>query len=102
MSKNFDTDIELVAASREVAAAAVASVRRAAAGDEVSKTELARRLGMGRQTISSHFGKGDMSLSEFIAASLALGRRPSDLLADAEGSAPALAGPDPVEAGVES
>ncbi|RSX56738.1 hypothetical protein D2E24_1028 [Bifidobacterium samirii] len=34
--------------------------------------------------MSAHLNHGDMRLSEFIAASLALNRRPSDLMAAAE------------------
>lgn len=88
------TSFEYKAVGRQVAAAGVRNLRRAAAGDEVSKTALADRLGMRRQTLATHFSRGDMKLSEFTSAALSLGRRPSDLLAEIDGSVsfPALAG----------
>ena len=90
-----------------LAASSVLNLRRAAGADEVSKTDLAGRVGMSRQTMSARLNLGDMKLSEFIAASLALGRRPSDLMDAAEDaldatSIPAPADPDPIEAGAES
>ena len=90
-----------------LAASSVLNLRRAAGADEVSKTDLAGRVGMSRQTMSARLNLGDMKLSEFIAASLALGRRPSDLMDAAEDaldatSIPAPADPNPTEAGVES
>ncbi|RSX52683.1 hypothetical protein D2E23_0411 [Bifidobacterium callimiconis] len=92
MSINFDSKL-ICDVGLRIAAAGVRSIRRAAAGDEIPKKVLAVRLGMHRQTLSTRLSRGDMKLSEFVSAALAVGERPSDLLATAEDAAdlPALA-----------
>lgn len=74
----------------ELTAATVLGLRRAAGADEVTKTALAGQIGMSRQTLAERFKAGDMKLSEFAAAALALNRKPSELLAAAENTIPAL------------
>ncbi|NEG95978.1 hypothetical protein GFD17_04230 [Bifidobacterium sp. SMB2] len=66
-----------------LATATVRELRRAAGADEVSKTALAGRLGISRQTMSKRFQQGDMKLSEFFDAALSMNRDPGDILAAA-------------------
>ena len=63
----------------------IRQLRRAMGAEEITKTALAPKLGVSRQTLSGRFSDGDMKLSEFVAASIAAGRKPSDLIATAEG-----------------
>ena len=81
-----------------LAASSVLHLRRAAGADEVSKTELAGRVGMSRQTMSARLNRGDMKLSEFTAAALALGLRPGDLMAAAEDAIGLQPTPTPADA----
>lgn len=78
---------ELSYTGPRLATAAVRELRRAAGADEVSKTALAGRLGISRQTMSKRFQHGDMKLSEFFSAALSMNRNPGDLLATAIESA---------------
>lgn len=82
MSTNFDKQLS----GDLITAAGVRELRRAAGANEVPKTTLAGRIGVSRQTITERFKQGDMKLSEFVACSLSLGSRPSELLAKAEQS----------------
>lgn len=58
-------------------------LRRAAGADEVTKTELANRIGVSRQTVSKRFRCGDMKLSEFVASAMSLNKNPAELLQQA-------------------
>lgn len=91
MTKYFDKRHAGDAAYMALTSAGVRELRRAAGADEVTKTALAGQIGMSRQTLAGRFKTGDMKLSEFTAAALALNRKPSELLAAAESTIPALA-----------
>lgn len=63
-----------------IAASAVNSLRVKALLDEVPKTQIAREVGVSRQTVRKQLSGGDMSLSAFIRTAKAVGADPVQVL----------------------
>ncbi|MFC2626315.1 MAG: hypothetical protein ACFNZJ_04175 [Parascardovia denticolens] len=72
-----------VESSITVTATAIDKLRREALAAEITETNLAPKLGMTRQTLASKYKKGDMKLSEFIAAAHLIGTNPINILTSA-------------------
>ena len=72
-----------VESSITAAATAIDKLRRAALAEKITETSLAPKLGMTRQTLAIRYKKGDMKLSEFIAAAHIIGTNPINLLTSA-------------------
>ena len=80
--------------ANSTAASAIRSLRVKALLDEVPKTEIAKEVGLSRQTAAKRLKSTDMRLSEVIAIAEMLGENPGQVIVDAANKEKASAAAD--------
>lgn len=80
--------------ANSTAASAIRSLRVKALLNEVPKTEIAKEVGLSRQTAAKRLKSTDMRLSEFIAIAEMLGENPGQVIVDAANKEKASAAAD--------
>ena len=70
--------------SKVTAGAAVRKIKRHALADEISLEDLSKNVGISRQTLTQHFRRGDMKITEFVALASTLNLNPAAVLREAQ------------------